>query len=218
MYIDTSDIVHFKNSIFNAIVAPRPIGWISTVSGSGVCNLAPFSYFNGISATPPMVMFAANAPEDRDEKDTLANVRATGEFVVNFVSWAHREAMNRTSAPVRHGVDEFEVAGLAKEPSAKVKPPRVAGAPAHLECAMLRIVDFPPQAPGERTSSVVFGRVVAVHIAEEFLDANGRFDTPGARPIARLGGFSYATLGEIFEMRRPTAAEAMPVGDGLSHL
>lgn len=207
MYFDIADPAStFRPSMFNSIVAPRPIGWISSLDPEGRTNLAPFSYFNAISATPPMVMFAANAPDDRAEKDTLANVRATGEFVCNFVSWDQREAMNQTSAPVPHGVDEFELAGLRKEASTKVKPPRVAGAPAHLECVLVQIVDFPPRAPGERQSSVVFGRVVAVHLADECIDGNGRFVTANARPVMRLGGFSYGTLDGVFDMRRPTGA------------
>jgi flavin reductase (DIM6/NTAB) family NADH-FMN oxidoreductase RutF len=206
MYFDTTDLASFRHSLFNSIVAPRPIGWISSIDAAGRTNLAPFSYFNAISSTPPMVMFAANQPDDRTEKDTLANVRATGEFVANFVCWDQREAMNQTSTPVAHGVDEFALAGLAKIPSTKVKPPRVQGAPAHLECLVVRIVDFPPQAPGERTCGVVFGRVVAVHLDDAFVDENGRFVTASARPIVRLGGFSYATIADVFDMRRPTGA------------
>ena len=203
MILDPQDPASYRPSLFNAVVAPRPIGWISTVDAAGVANLAPFSYFNGISATPPMVLFACNAPEDRAEKDTLANVRATGEFATNLVTWDLRHAMNRSSTALPPGVDEFAPAGLTKRPSVKIRAPQVAESPVSLECAVLRIVDFDPIHPGERRSSVVFGRVVSMRIEDEFLAANGRFDTLRAAPIARLGGFSYLTTRELFEMPRP---------------
>lgn len=191
--------------LFNAIVAPRPIGWISSVSAAGAVNLAPFSYFNGLSSAPPMVMFACNQPEDRAEKDTLANVREVPEFVFNLVSMPQVEAMNVTSATVARGVDEFGHAGLGAEASSIVRPPRVAGAPAAMECRVIRIVDLPPQAPGERSSHVVIGRVVAIHARDELFDARGRFDTHAAQPVLRLGGMKYATIAEPFELDRPKA-------------
>jgi flavin reductase (DIM6/NTAB) family NADH-FMN oxidoreductase RutF len=205
MYIETSDPA-YKTSLFNAIVAPRPIGWISTLDETGAPNLAPFSYFNGMSATPPMVMFACNQPADRDEKDTLNNVRRTGEFVANLATYALREEMNGSSATVPHGVDEFELVGLAKGTSQCVKPPRVAASPVAMECRLLRVVDFEPEAAGERRSSVVFGRVLAMHIDDAYLDEAGRFNMLKARPLARLGGFTYLAVGDVFEMGRPKAA------------
>src|SRR5690606_22904809 len=139
MFLDPLSTSGFKRSLFNAIVAPRPIGWISTISHSGQVNLAPFSQFNLVSTAPPVVMFSCNTPDDRAEKDTLANVRETKEFVTNLVSWDLREAMNLTSTPCPHGVDEFELANLKKAPSVKVRAPRVADAPANLECELLQI-------------------------------------------------------------------------------
>jgi flavin reductase (DIM6/NTAB) family NADH-FMN oxidoreductase RutF len=203
MFIDPLSTPGFKRSIFNAIVAPRPIGWISSISADGQVNLAPFSQFNLVSTAPPVLMFACNKPEDRDEKDTIANVRATGEFVVNLVSWDLREAMNLTSTPAPHGVDEFDLAGLAKERCVKVKPPRVAASPANLECRVLRIIDIEPEHPGETPSTVVLGRVLGLHIRDGFLDEQGRFDTVKARPTTRLGGNQYATVGEVVEMASP---------------
>jgi flavin reductase (DIM6/NTAB) family NADH-FMN oxidoreductase RutF len=189
--------------LFNAIVAPRPIGWISSVSASGDVNLAPFSYFNGLSSAPPMVMFACNSPDDRIEKDTLANVREVPEFVFNLVSMPLAEAMNASSAAVPRGVDEFVRAGLEAARSSIVRPPRVAEAPAAMECRVIRIVDLPPGAPGERASHLVIGRVVAIHARDEFFDARGRFDSHAARPVVRLGGMKYATITEPFELARP---------------
>ncbi len=202
MYVETADPA-FKSSLFNSVVAPRPIGWISTLDETGAPNLAPFSYFNGMSATPPMVMFACNQPADRDEKDTLNNARRTGEFVANLATWALRDEMNGSSATVPHGVDEFALVGLEKAASRIVKPPRVAASPVAMECRVLRVFDFEPEAPGERRSSVVFGRVLAMHFADEYLDAAGRFDVLKAQPLARLGGFNYLVVKELFEMGRP---------------
>jgi flavin reductase (DIM6/NTAB) family NADH-FMN oxidoreductase RutF len=193
----------YRVSLFNGIVAPRPIGWISTVDAAGVANLAPFSYFNGVSATPPMVMFACNAPEDRAEKDSLANVRASGEFCVNLAAYSLRTAMIASSASAAPHVDEFALTGLERLPCDLIGVPRVAAAPAALECKVIRIVDLPPERSADRACGVVFGRVVMVHVLDEYLDANGRFDALKAQPMARLGGFSYLRVTEVFEMQRP---------------
>lgn len=202
MFIATNDAT-YKATLLNAIVAPRPIGWISTIDISGKSNIAPFSYFNGVSATPPMVVFCVNEPADRPEKDTLANVREVPEFVANLVSWELREAMNLTATPAPAGTSEFDVANIATAASQKVKPLSVAESPTRLECSVIEIVDIPPSQPGERMSSLVIGRVLGVYIDDRYLDNNGRFDTVLAKPISRLGGFSYATLGEVFDMPRP---------------
>lgn len=209
MFVTTDD-PEYRASLFNSIVAPRPIGWVSTMCADGRVNLAPFSFFNGISSSPPMVMFANNAPEDRHEKDSLTNVRETGEFCVSLATFDLREAMNATSATVPRGVDEFELAGLTKGPCELIRCPRVMESPAALECHVLRIVDFPPQRPGERASGVVFGRVVAVHIADDHLDSKGHFDVLKAQPIARLGGFSYLRVTELFELNRPVKGNRQP--------
>ena len=202
MFFDTAS-KDYKASLFNSIVAPRPIGWISTLGADGVANLAPFSYFNGISSSPPMVMFSNNAPDDRPEKDSITNARASGEFCVNLASYALREQMNISSATVPPGEDEFMLAGLTKASCKLVLCPRVAEAITALECKVMRIVEFPPQGPGERMSGVVFGRVVAVHVDDRYLDSNGRFDVLKAQPIARLGGMQYLRVTELFELTRP---------------
>ncbi|WP_423457920.1 flavin reductase family protein [Ottowia sp. VDI28] len=203
MFIDPYTTPGFRRTIFNAIVAPRPIGWISSMGGDGSVNLAPFSQFNLVSTAPPVVMFACNQPEDREEKDTIANVRQTGEFVVNLVSWNLREAMNITSTPAPRGVDEFVLANIPKAASMKVKPPRVAASPANLECRVIRLMEIEPEFPGETKSTVVFGRVLGLHIDEAYIDAEGRFDTVKAQPTTRLGGALYAALGEVVEIASP---------------
>lgn len=203
MYVDPLKTPGFRRTIFNAIVAPRPIGWISSVGADGQPNLAPFSQFNLVSTSPPVVMFACNQPEDRQEKDTIVNVRETGEFVVNLVSWDLREQMNITSTPSPRGVDEFELAGLAKAECLQVKPPRVAASPANLECRVLQIIEIAPEFPGETPSTVVFGRVLGLHLRDDCIDAEGRFDTVKAQPTTRLGGSQYAGIGPVVEMPSP---------------
>jgi len=208
MYIDLDTATDFKRSLFNAIVAPRPIGWISTVSADGRVNLAPFSHFNLVSTAPPVVMFSCNAPDDRDEKDTIANVRATGEFVTNLVTWDLREQMNLSSFNAPYGTDEFEIAGLEKAASRKVKPPRVAASPACMECQLLQIINIEPVGPGDTFSNVVLGRVVALHLDDQFIEPSGRFDVVRTRPLTRLGGNQYASTGPIVELGRPNPPRA----------
>lgn len=184
----------------NAIVAPRPIGWISTLSAGGVRNLAPFSFFNLFSYRPPIVGFATTR-----WKDSVANVQATGEFVWNLATRPRAEAMNATSAEVSAEIDEFDLAGLAGIPSALVAPPRVAGAPVAFECRLTQLINL-RDARGEVTEGwLALGEVVMVHIADELV-ADGVYDTVAARPIVRGGGpVDYFEIREDarFEMRRP---------------
>jgi flavin reductase (DIM6/NTAB) family NADH-FMN oxidoreductase RutF len=203
MFVDPRTAATLNRAIFNAIVAPRPIGWISSQSSEGHVNLAPFSHFNIVSTAPPVILFSCNTPGDRAEKDTLANVRATGEFVFNLATFDLREAVNATSTPAAPEIDEFVLAKLEKAPSINVKPPRVAASPANLECRLLRIVEIEPEQPGDTSSNVVFGRVIGLHIRDEYLTAAGRFDTIKAQPLTRLGGIQYAPPGTIFEMPAP---------------
>jgi flavin reductase (DIM6/NTAB) family NADH-FMN oxidoreductase RutF len=200
-FIDPETQSDFKRGIFNAIIAPRPIGWISTIDRDGKVNLAPFSYFALFSSLPPIIAFSCNTPEDRHAKDTLANVRETGEFVYNMATHGLVEQMNATSTPLAAGTDEFEFAGLEKAPSRKVRPPRVAATPASLECVVDRIVRLGDR-DGEIPTHVTFGRVVGMHIDEEYLDAEGYFLTQKADPVARLGGIQYAVSAPPFELPR----------------
>lgn len=201
-FIDLKAKADYKRGLFNAIIAPRPIGWISTVNAEGVANIAPFSYFAIVSSSPPILMFSCNTPEDRQAKDTLANVRATGEFVYNMASLDLIEQVNASSRPLPAGQDEFEFAGIARAPSVHVRPPRVADAPVNLECEVLEILRFGGDDEGETPSHVTFGRVIGVHIKERFMDPAGRFRTELAQPVARLGGIEYAVSAEPFELVR----------------
>lgn len=182
---------------FKAIVAPRPIGWISSVDAEGRINLAPYSFFNAVGDRPPLVMFSSSG-----NKHTAANVAATNEFVCNLATWDLREAMNETSASLPRDVNEFDHAGLAMAPSRLVRPPRVADSPAALECRaihMFRPVDL---AGRQLDQYIVVGQVVGVHIDEACLK-DGRFDMTAARSIARCGYMDYAVVDGLFEMRRP---------------
>lgn len=178
---------------FKAIVSPRPIGWISTLSAEGLPNLAPYSFFNAIADVPPMVAYASTGAT----KDTVTNIRTTGEFVVNIVSMALRDAMNASSASLPRGVDEFEIAGLEKAPSEIVAPPRVRDAPASLECRLWQSIDL----PGEG-NVLTIGEVVGVHINEAIL-RDGLVDVTLYQPLSRLGYRDYAAVREVFPLNRP---------------
>jgi flavin reductase (DIM6/NTAB) family NADH-FMN oxidoreductase RutF len=182
---------------FKAIVAPRPIGWITSISAKGEINLAPYSFFNGVNSRPNVVMFGSEG-----FKDSAANIAETGEFVCNLATWDLREAMNLTSAPLPHGVNEMVRAGLAPAPSRLVKPPRVAASPCALECRLLKIVPLDALDGTRLDCHVVFGQVVGVHIDDRFI-VNGRLDTAAMKPIARCGYDEYAVVEQVFSMRRP---------------
>ena len=201
MFIDADGPNALVRSILNSIVIPRPIGWISTVSKNGQANLAPFSYFNVVSAQPPIVMFSCSPSSDRPQKDSARLAKESGEFVHSFASVPQMEAIIASSTPVPFGEDEFELAGLKKAPSIKVRPSRVADSPAALECRVEHIVDLPHSGPSP--STIVFGRVVAIHVADEFVNAQGRFDAVAAMPLCRLGGLDYSELGRIFQRAWP---------------
>lgn len=204
-FVDPS-VVPYRRSLMNELVAPRPVAWVSSIDAEGRTNLAPFSHFNVVSSAPPIVMFSCNTPTDRALKDTVSNVIATGEFVVNLASYPQREAMVATSEPVAHGVDEFDLAGLSKLPSIRVAAPRVAGAPAAMECRLERVVRLEGRAPGESDSQVVFGRVVGMHLREDLVDSQGRFDSVAALALGRLGGVRYVTTTGNFALPAPFKA------------
>jgi flavin reductase (DIM6/NTAB) family NADH-FMN oxidoreductase RutF len=179
-----------------AIVAPRPIAWISSLSAEGAANLAPYSFFNAFSTEPTYIAFGSGAL-----KDSLRNIQATKEFAVNLVSHDVREAMNASSASVGPHVDEFALSGLTKAPCQFIKTPRVAESPACLECRLFKIVDLPDD-EGRVSNFLVIGRVLGVHIDDRFIE-NGRVNTAAMRPVARLGYSEYATVTEAWRMRRP---------------
>jgi flavin reductase (DIM6/NTAB) family NADH-FMN oxidoreductase RutF len=184
---------------FKSLVVPRPIGWVTTLDREGRVNLAPYSFFNAVADDPPYVFFSAGERREGTAKDSRANVEATGEFVCNLATWAQREAMNATSAALPPGENEVSTAGLEVLSSNLVEPPRVKGAPAHLECRYWKTVEIPQNGAGY---AVVFGEVVGIHIDDSIL-AEDRVDLTKAEPIARLGYAEYAVVREIFRMVRP---------------
>lgn len=185
-----------------ALVVPRPIGWISSVDLEGRVNLAPFSFFNMVADSPPIVMFAPSGLKpDGSPKDSLRNVETVGAFVVNLATWDLREQMNATSARLPAGVNEAEVAGLEMVPSTIVAPPRVKASPVALECRYLKSVVLPSLDPAE-PNTVLFGDVVGVHVADHLIE-NGRVDITKARPIARMGYSLYTVVEQTFRMTRP---------------
>lgn len=184
-----------------ALVAPRPIGWISALSAKGELNLSPYSFFNQVSDRPHMVMFSSAG-----RKDAATFVEETGEFVCSVATWDQRDKMNATSAPLARGRSEFGYAGLETAPSVLVAPPRVAGAPAALECRYLKTVALEPLGGGEAHYLMVIGQVVGVHIDDRFLREDGLVDTAGMGVIMRAGYHDYFRADTSFSIRRPTKA------------
>jgi flavin reductase (DIM6/NTAB) family NADH-FMN oxidoreductase RutF len=189
-----------RHDPFKAIVAPRVIGWISSCDPAGRVNLAPYSFFGAFATFPYIIGFSSEG-----FKDSIKNIEATGEFVWNLASRPLAEQMNRTSAPVSHDVDEFELAGLTKAPGINVAVPHVAQSPAALECKLLQIVQLKTLDGTPMNNWLALGQVVGVHIRSEFLK-DGIFDTAAAQPIMRAGyRGDYAGIGEMFEMIRPAS-------------
>jgi flavin reductase (DIM6/NTAB) family NADH-FMN oxidoreductase RutF len=181
-----------------ALVVPRPIGWISTISPTGIVNLAPYSFFNAIASHPPFVMFASGG-----RKHSQHNAERNGEFVHSLTTWELREEMNRTSAAVDAEISEPELAKLEMAPSYVVKPPRVALSPVAFECKYVKTIDLPGQNGRPHLFEVVIGEVVHIYIDDRMIK-NGIASLSSSRPIARLGGVDqYAVVDTIFKMPRP---------------
>ena len=191
-----------RENPLNAIVIPRPIGWISTISISGIPNLAPYSFFNAVAYEPPQVMFASTGNlRDGRFKDAVVDAQTTGEFVINIATARLSKQMNATAVPAPPNIDEFEYAGLTKAPSSIVKCPRVAESPLHLECKytyshnILSKYDNKP-------NIVVFGEVVGIHIDDEVI-VEGLIDVLKVNPIGRLGYLDFVEVNNKFSMKRP---------------
>ena len=189
-------------SPLKALISPRPIGWISSLSASGVANLSPYSFFNAIAELPPMVMFIS-APDMREanrggQKDSLANILETREFGVNIVSSEQAEQMVKSSQDVTEDIDEFDHTSLGKKKAEKISAPLVAGAPAHLECVYYNHITLPDNGHGSH-SVMVMGTIVGIHIDEAII-ADGRVDVSRYTPVARLGYKDYTAVRDLFEM------------------
>lgn len=196
-YSATKDELGFTYDPFKAIVAPRPIGWITALSAKGEVNLSPYSFFNAISSRPNIVMFSSE-----NKKDAVSFIEETGEFTCSLVTKALAQQMNLTSAPLPRGENEYIHAGLEMAPSRFVKPPRVAGTPAALECKLLSIQQLHDLDGNAVPRWMVLGQVVGTFVDDAFVK-DGRFDTAGANPIARCGYADYAEVTSLFSIQRP---------------
>ncbi|MGR3290600.1 MAG: flavin reductase family protein [Paracoccaceae bacterium] len=199
MFYEPKDGHGLPHNPFNAIITPRPIGWISSRSANGTNNLAPYSFFNGVAFAPPQVMFASTGQKsDRNKgKDSTANIDETGVFCVNIVEYAMRDAMNSSSVGADADIDEFDMAGIEHVDCNTIDCARVAGAPAALECRMTQIVKIEGAA-----NFVVFGEVTGIHLRDNAI-IDGRFDVTTFRPLSRLGYRDYSVVDNIFELKRP---------------
>ncbi len=197
MFYDARTKAPLKHDPVKALVAPRPIGWISTLSREGVANLAPYSFFNLVASGPSIVAFSSAG-----RKDSQTNAEQTGEFVCNIASFDQREAVNSSAATLPPEVDEFALTGLGTLPSQLIKPPRVKGAPAHLECVYLQTVPLFSKDGVRNGFDLVLGEVVGVHIDDQFVK-EGLVDTAAMRLIARLGYLDYSVTDEVFALKRP---------------
>ena len=204
MFYHPADGHGLPHDPFKALVAPRPIGWVSSLDVEGRANLAPYSFFNGCGDAPPLVMFAQTGRKSRPEpvKDSIANIRANGEFACNIVGAKLKDAMNLSSGTYQPEVDEFELADLTKSPGRAIAAPHVGEAPAVLECRAVRIIDDLPSWREHAFNIIVVGEVVGVHIDDAFVK-DGRIDVLGFNPVARMGYMDYTTVTDIWEMRRP---------------
>jgi flavin reductase (DIM6/NTAB) family NADH-FMN oxidoreductase RutF len=181
-------------------ILPRPIAWVSTISAGGKTNLAPFSFFQGVCANPPTLMFVPVNNRQGEKKDTVRNIEAVPEFVVNLVSHELSGQMNQSAALLPYGESEFEKFGIASAPSALVRPPRVAAAPVAFECALDRFVHI---GSGPLAANVILGRILTAHLRDDVVDAAGRPDPARLDLVGRMGGDDYATTRDRFAMARP---------------
>ena len=199
MFYRPADGHGLPHNPFNAIVTPRPIGWISTRGADGTNNLAPYSFFNAVAYVPPQVMFASTGakPDREGTKDSVANLRETGVFCVNIVEYAARDAMNQTSGPWDADEDEFALAQVPQAECSEIDCARVADAPASLECRVTQIVRLEGEA-----NFVTFGEVVGVHMRDDCLK-DGIFDVLSFHPLSRMGYRDYTVVRDKFSLKRP---------------
>ena len=182
------------------LVTPRPIAWVSTLSDAGVINIAPFSFLNFFGANPPVVVISPTLKRDGTKKDTLLNIEASGEFVINGSSEAHAEAINLTSKPLPHDKSELDLIDLPTVASQLVRPPRLADAPYSLECKVLQVI---PVGNGPISANLVIGEVVMIHVDEMILSPDGSVDPRQLKSIARMGSDYWCRTSDLFELERP---------------
>jgi len=197
LIIDPSNYEGF-NRVLTGVIVPRPIAFVSSVSSEGIVNLAPFSFFNAMAYDPATIVMGISRSAGWKEKDTLSNIEATGEFVVNVVVDDISEAMNRTAAEFPADVDEFEIAGLTAKPSKKVRAPRVAESPVNMECKLSQVVEI-----GDGTNhAIVIGEILLMHVRDDIISGH-RINHQRLQPVGRLAGNMYCSTHEVYEMVRP---------------
>ena len=197
MIIDPSNFEGF-NRVLTGVIVPRPIAFVSSVSSEGIVNLAPFSFFNAMAYDPATIVMGISRSAGWKEKDTLSNIEATGEFVVNVVVDDIAEAMNRTAAEFPADVDEFEIAGLTAKPSVKVRAPRVAESPVNMECKLNQVVEI-----GDGTNhAIVIGEILLMHVGDDIISGH-RINHQRLKPVGRLAGNMYCSTHEVYEMVCP---------------
>jgi len=187
------------NRVLTGVVVPRPIAFVSTISANGLVNLAPYSFFNAVAYDPPTIVFSSSRHAGRKEKDTLANIEETGEFVVNIVVDDIAEAMNLTAAEYPADENEFEIAGLTPAPSDIVTPPRVAESPVNMECRLSQVV---PIGEGDHAHGLVIGEILLMHVRDDIIDGH-RINHARLKPTGRLAGSMYCRTADTYEMVRP---------------
>jgi flavin reductase (DIM6/NTAB) family NADH-FMN oxidoreductase RutF len=197
--VERANVVEVYRTLID-VVTPRPIAWVTSIDDQGVVNLAPFSFYNAFGGNPPVVVFSPTLRRDGTRKDTLKNVEATGEFVLNAAVEALAHQVNLSSKDLPSGESEVELTGLTLRPSARVRPPGVAESPVHLECRVLQII---PLGNGPIAGNLVIGEVLVIHIDDAMIDDQGRVDPRRLKTIARLGGNHYCRSTDLFEMDRP---------------
>jgi len=198
--VATANVLEVYHTLVD-VVTPRPIAWVTSLDSQGRVNLAPFSFFNAFGDNPPVVVFSPTLRRDGTKKDTLKNVEATGEFVLNAAVAPLSEKVNLSSKELPHGESEIELTGLHTKPSVKVRPPRIAESPVHMECKVRQII---PIGSGPIATNLVIGEVLMMHVDDVLLDAKGRVDPRKLRTVARLGGDFWCHTSDLFELKRPT--------------
>jgi flavin reductase (DIM6/NTAB) family NADH-FMN oxidoreductase RutF len=183
---------------FKALIAPRPIGWVSTMNKEGQVNLAPYSFFNAFSTAPPLIGFCSEG-----QKDSMSFAIESKEFVWNLATYDLRQQMSDTSAPLPRGTSEFEHAGLQTLPSRLVRPPRVKQSPAHMECRVVDVFQLHDMNGADLPRHLVMGQVIGIHIDDDFIDDKGIVQVTRMKPLARCGYQDYSVLDEVFALKRP---------------
>lgn len=202
MRFDPSQVsVRDMYQLLVGLVTPRPIAWVTSLSPNGITNLAPFSFFNAITANPPTLVFSCANRRDGSKKDTIRNIEAVPQFVVNVCSYDQREAMNDTSAELDYEVNELETFGLTGVPSETIAPCRVAESKAQFECVVHQIVQV---GQGSLAANLVIGRITMIHARDELFASDGSVDAAKLDTIGRMGGSQYTRTTELFSMARPT--------------